>query len=227
MSQAATTSPAAAPPKKPPLQLLSKKEKKILKDPLWDDNPITLQVLGICSALAVTVQANVAMVMSLAVIFVLCLSNVAISAIRTWIPDQIRIIVYMAVIASLVIMVDQFLKAYLFEYSKTLSIFVGLIITNCILMGRAEAFASKNEIWPSFLDGLGNAAGYAAILMAVGVLREIFGSGSLFGFTVVPELLYDKGYVNNGLMVLPPGAFIIVGLLIWVQRSISGYAEEN
>ena len=228
MSEPATkTPPAEASTKKPALKLLSKKDRKTVADPVWENNPITLQVLGICSALAVTVQANTALVMCVAVIFVLCLSNVVISLIRNWIPDQIRIIVYMAVIASLVIVVDQFLRAYLYEMSKMLSVFVGLIITNCIVMGRAEAFASKNPVYPSFLDGLGNALGYSVVLLAVAFLREIFGSGTLFGFTVVPGFLYDWGYVNNGLMVLSPGAFIILGLLIWGQRSISGYSEES
>jgi len=166
------------------------------------------------------------LVMSLAVIFVLCLSNVIVSAIRNFIPDSIRIITYMAVIASLVIVVDQFLQAFMYNMSLLLSVFVGLIITNCIVMGRAEAFASKNPIWPSFLDGLGNALGYSLVLMIVAVFRGIRGKGSLFGLQLVPERLYDFGYVNNGLMVLSPGAFIIVGLISWGQRSISGYAEE-
>ena len=228
MSQPATqTPPAEAPKKKPPLKILSKKDRKTVIDPLWENNPITLQVLGICSALAVTVQANTALVMSAAVIFVVCLTNVAISIIRNWIPDQIRIIVYMAVTATLVIVVDEFLQAYLYEMSKMLSVFVGLIITNCIVMGRAEAYASKNPVFPSFLDGLGNSLGYSAVLLTVAFVREILGSGSFFGVRVIPQFFYDAGYVNNGLMVLSPGAFIILGLLIWGQRSISGYAEES
>jgi Na+-transporting NADH:ubiquinone oxidoreductase subunit D len=228
MSEPATKlPPAEAPTKKPPLKLFSKKDKKTVIDPMWENNPITLQVLGICSALAVTVQASTAIVMAGAVIFVVCLSNVAISMIRNWIPDQIRIIVYMVVIATLVIVVDQFLRAYLYETSKMLSVFVGLIITNCIVMGRAEAFASKNPVYPSFLDGLGNTLGYSLVLMVVAFIREILGSGTFFGLTVVPGFFYDWGYVNNGLMVLSPGAFIILGLLIWGQRSISGYSEES
>jgi len=226
MSQAAAERPPEI-RKKPSFTLFSKKEKKTLLDPLWDDNPISVQVLGICSALAVTVQVNTALVMALGVIFVVCLSNVAVSLIRNWIPDSIRIIVYMVVIASLVIIVDEFLRAYLYNMSKMLSVFVGLIITNCIVMGRAEAFASKNPVWPSFLDGLGNTLGYSIILLIVATVREILGSGSFFGFKVVPESLYHIGYVNNGLMVLSPGAFIIMGLLIWAQRSISGYTEEG
>ncbi|MCA9447564.1 MAG: NADH:ubiquinone reductase (Na(+)-transporting) subunit D [Candidatus Omnitrophica bacterium] len=204
----------------------TKKERKIVTDPLWDNNPITLQILGICSALAVTVQMNTALVMSLGVIFVVSLSNVLISMIRNYIPDSIRIIVYMAVIASLVIVVDQFLQAYLFELSLALSVFVGLIITNCIVMGRAEAFASKNPVWPSFLDGIGNTLGYSVVLLIVASVREILGKGTWFGIHLIPDRLYDLGYMNNGLMVLSPGAFLIVGLLVWSQRSISGYAEE-
>lgn len=226
MSQPATTTPPEV-KQKPTFVLLSKKDKKTIMDPVWDQNPITLLVLGICSALAVTVQTNTALVMCGAVVFVLCLSNVVISLIRNWIPDQIRIIVYMAVIASLVIVVDQFLRAYLYEMSKTLSVFVGLIITNCIVMGRAEAFASNQPVYPSLLDGIGNALGYSVVLLAVAIPREIFGSGKLFGIPIVPDFLYDWGYVNNGLMVLSPGAFIILGLLIWGQRSISGYSEES
>jgi Na+-transporting NADH:ubiquinone oxidoreductase subunit D len=227
MSEPATTVPVESPPTpKAPVITFTKKERKILTDPLWDNNPITLQILGICSALAVTVQMNTALVMSLAVIFVVALSNVVVSMIRNYIPDTIRIIVYMAVIASLVIVVDQVLQAYLFELSLALSVFVGLIITNCIVMGRAEAFASKNPVWPSFLDGVGNTLGYSVVLLIVATVREILGKGSWFGITLIPERLYDLGYINNGLMVLSPGAFLIVGLLVWTQRSISGYAEE-
>lgn len=220
MAQPATTTPPVV-ETKPKLTLLSKKDRKIVTDPLWDDNPITLQILGICSALAVTVQASTSLVMCFGVIFVVCLSNVAVSLIRNWIPDSIRIIVYMTVISTLVIVVDQFLKAYLYEMSLQLSVFVGLIITNCIVMGRAEAYAVKNPIFPSFLDGLGNTLGYSVVLMTVAVLREVLGSGKLFGITLIPEWAYEAGYVNNGLMVISPGAFIIVGLLIWAQRSVS------
>lgn len=227
MSEPAIASPTGpVPAPKAPVLPFTKKERKFVTDPLWDNNPITLQVLGICSALAVTVQASTALVMSLGVIFVVSLSNVAVSMIRNYIPDSIRIIVYMTVISTLVIVVDQFLQAYLFELSLALSVFVGLIITNCIVMGRAEAFAAKNPVWPSFLDGLGNSLGYSLVLMIVAFFREILGKGSLFGFTLIPERFYDFGYVNNGLMVLSPGAFIIVGLVVWAQRSISGYAEE-
>ena len=204
-----------------------KKERKQIKDAMWDNNPITLQVLGICSALAVTVQLNTALVMCAALTFVFTMSNVAISAIRKWIPDEIRVIVYLSVIASLVIVADQVLKAYLYDISKQLSVFVGLIITNCIVMGRAEAYAKANPVWPSFIDGLGNALGYSAVLILVAIGREILGSGTLLGFHVVPQALYDAGYVNCGMMVLAPGAFFLLGLLIWAQRFLSGYVEEN
>ena len=198
-----------------------------MSDPLSDNNPITLQVLGICSALAVTVQFNTALVMSIAVLFVLSLSNVTISLLRNSIPSKIRIIVELAVVATLVVLVDQILKAYLFEISKRMSVFVGLIITNCIILGRAEAFALQNKPWPSFLDGVGNALGYAAILLVVATGREILGSGSFFGFQVIPDALYAAGYENMGLMVLSPGAFILLGLIIWGQRTISKKYEEN
>jgi len=214
-------------PQREPFQPFDKKHKQFVVDPMSDNNPITVQVLGICSALAVTVQFNLALVMTLAVIAVLCSSNVVISLIRNFIPPSIRIIVQLSVIASLVIVVDQVLQAFLFEISKQLSVFVGLIITNCIIMGRAEAFAMANKPWPSFLDGLGNGLGYGTILLIVAFFREILGSGTLFGFPVVPQALYDLGYENMGLMVLAPGAFIILGLIIWAQRTWSGYAEEH
>ena len=207
--------------------LFSKKNRRIMTDPLSDNNPITLQVLGICSALAVTVQFNTALVMSLAVLFVLALSNVTISLLRNSIPSKIRIIVELAVVATLVVLVDQLLKAYLFDISKRMSVFVGLIITNCIILGRAEAFALQNKPWPSFLDGVGNAFGYAVILLLVATGREILGSGSFFGLQVVPQSLYNLGYENMGLMVLSPGAFILLGLIIWGQRMISKKFEEN
>lgn len=212
---------------KPKEKLFSKKNKRILSDPLSDNNPITLQVLGICSALAVTVQVETALVMSAAVIFVLTLSNVSISLLRNKIPSKIRIIVELAVVATLVILVDQILKAYMFDISKKLSVFVGLIITNCIILGRAEAFALQNKPWPSFLDGLGNALGYAIILIVVATGREILGSGSFFGFQLIPDALYAAGYENMGLMVLSPGAFILLGLIIWGQRMISKKFEES
>jgi len=207
-------------------KLFSKKNRKILSDPLSDNNPITLQVLGICSALAVTVQVNTALVMSLAVIAVLAISNVTISLLRNAIPNKIRIIVELAVVATLVILVDQVLKAYLYDISKKLSVFVGLIITNCIILGRAEAFALQNKPWPSFLDGLGNGLGYAAILIIVSIGRELFGSGSLLGFQIIPDSWYAAGYENMGLMVLSPGAFILLGLIIWGQRMISKKFEQ-
>ncbi len=208
-----------------PFQLFGKAEKKAFKDPLSDNNPITVQVLGICSALAVTVQMNTAFVMSLALIAVLSLSNTIISLMGDLIPPKIRIVVMLSVIATLVIVVDQVLKAYLFEISKQLSVFVGLIITNCIVMGRAEAFAMANKPWPSFVDGFGNGLGYAIILMIVAFFRELLGSGSIFGVQVVPDAAYAAGYTNMGLMVLAPGAFIILGLLIWAQRTYSGFVE--
>jgi len=212
--------------KQPKEKMFSKKNIKILKEPLSDNNPITFQVLGICSALAVTVQMNTALVMTLAVTFVLTLSNVSISLLRKYIPSKIRIIIELTVIATLVILVDQILKAYLFDISKQLSVFVGLIITNCIIMGRAEAFALQNKPWPSFLDGLGNALGYGWILMVVATAREILGSGSFFGYRIIPQFLYNAGYENMGLMVLAPGAFIILGLLVWVQRTITKTTHE-
>ena len=207
-------------------KLFSKKNRRTLSDPLSDNNPITLQVLGICSALAVTVQVNTALVMSLAVIAVLAISNVAISFLRNLIPSKIRIIVELAVVATLVILVDQVLKAYLYDISKKLSVFVGLIITNCIILGRAEAFALQNKPWPSFLDGLGNGLGYAAILIIVAIGREFLGSGSLLGYQIIPDGWYAAGYENMGLMVLSPGAFILLGLIIWGQRVISKKFEQ-
>ncbi len=207
-------------------KLFSKKNRRTLSDPLSDNNPITLQVLGICSALAVTVQVNTALVMSLAVIAVLAISNVAISLLRNLIPSKIRIIVELAVVATLVILVDQVLKAYLYDISKKLSVFVGLIITNCIILGRAEAFALQNKPWPSFLDGLGNGLGYAAILIIVAIGREFLGSGSLLGYQIIPDGWYAAGYENMGLMVLSPGAFILLGLIIWGQRVISKKFEQ-
>ena len=222
------SSPATeAAPKKEPFKLWDKKLRKAVVDPLSDNNPITVQVLGICSALAVTVKLELALVMTVAVIAVVCCSNVVISLLRNLIPPSIRIIVQLAVIASLVIVVDQVLQAFLFEISKQLSVFVGLIITNCIIMGRAEAFAMANKPWPSFLDGLGNGLGYGAILCVVAFFREVLGSGTLLGFDIVGALsLKDLGYENMGLMVLAPGAFILLGLIIWAQRTWSGYTEE-
>jgi len=204
---------------------LGKKEKKALVDPLWDNNPITLQVLGICSTLAITSGLKPTVVMCVALTVVTAGSNLVISLIRRQIPSKIRIIVMLAVVSTLVTLVDQVLKAYSFEMSKKLSVFVGLIITNCIVLGRAEAFAMANRPWPSFLDGMGNGLGYSIILLMVAFVRELLGAGALFGIPVVPQFLYDLGYVNCGLMLLPPGAFIILGLIIWVQKQSSKQFE--
>ena len=192
---------------------------KILFEPVIDNNPITLQILGICSALAVTTQLSTAFTMSLAVIFVTACSSAAISAIRHHLPGSIRIIVQMTIIASLVIVVDQFLKAFAFEISKQLSVFVGLIITNCIVLGRAEAFAMKNDPLPSFIDGVGNGLGYSAILLSVAFIRELFGAGKLFGYTILAPVSEGGWYVPNGLLLLPPSAFFIIGLMIWGIRT--------
>lgn len=208
-------------------KLLSKANRRIVKDGLWDNNPITFQILGICSALAVTVQLKTALVMCAALTFVLAMSNVIISLLRNMIPSKIRIIVQLTVISTLVILADQFLKAYMYDVSKQLSVFVGLIITNCIVMGRAEAYAMANPPGKSFLDGLGNGFGYSCVLILVATGREILGSGMLLGFPVIPQVLYDHGYVNCGVMVLAPGAFFLLGIIIWIQRAISGYSEEN
>ena len=197
---------------------MSQTRKKLLVDPLVDNNPIALQVLGICSALAVTSSLKVAFVMSLAVIAVTGFSSFFISILRNHIPTSIRIIVQMTIIASLVIVVDQILKAYAYEISKTLSVFVGLIITNCIVMGRAEAFAMKNTPIDSFVDGIGNGLGYGLLLMCVGVVRELFGSGSLFGIVILNPVSDGGWYVPNGLLLLPPSAFFIIGFLIWGLR---------
>lgn len=211
---------------KPRIELFGKKERTFVKDPIWENNPITLQVLGICSALAITTAIKPAAVMCVALTFVLCGSNVIISLLRNMIPSKIRIIVMLSVISTLVILVDQVLKAYSFQMSKQLSVFVGLIITNCIVMGRAEAFAMANKPWPSFLDGLGNSLGYSVILLVVAFGRELFGAGTLFGMQVIPQALYDVGYVNVGLMLTPPGAFLLLGLIIWVQRTMSKKFED-
>jgi len=197
----------------------SKKNRQLLKDPLDDNNPITVQVLGICSALAITVQLWPAIVMTFSVIFVMACSNVIISILRDLIPNRIRIIVFLVVISSLVALVDLFLKAYAYDVSKELSIFIGLIVTNCIVMGRLEAFALGNGVWKSFLDGVGNAFGYGAILIAVAFFRELLGSGNLMGYQVIPDFIYEMGYENNGLMLLSPMALITVGIIIWIQRS--------
>ncbi len=207
--------------------LFSVKNRKLLTNPLNKDNPITIQVLGICSALAVTAKMKPAFVMMLSVIAVTALANVVISVLRNGIPPRIRIIVQLVVIASLVILVDQVLKAYVYDVSKQLSVFVGLIITNCIIMGRLEAFAMSSKPWPSLLDGLGNGFGYGWVLLAVAFVRELFGSGTLWGYQVVPQAMYDIGYKNNGFMILPPMALIIVGTIIWIQRSRNRELIEN
>lgn len=200
--------------------LFSAKNMKLFTSPLGRDNPITVQVLGICSALAVTVKLKPAIVMALSVTIVVAVSNVVIAAMRKYIPDRIRIIVQLVVAATMVILVDQILKAYAFDVSKQLSVFVGLIITNCILMGRLEAFAMGNKPWPSFIDGLGNGAGYGIILVIVGFFRELLGSGTILGYPVLQKTgIFETGYVNNGLMILPPMALIVVGIIIWIQRS--------
>ena len=199
--------------------LFSAKNRRLLTAPLNKDNPITVQVLGICSALAVTAKLEPSFVMAVSVIVVVAVSNLIISLLRNTIPPRIRIIVQLVVIASLVIIVDQVLKAYVYDVSKQLSVFVGLIITNCIVMGRLEAFAMANKPWPAFLDGVGNGVGYGIILIIVGFFRELFGSGSLYGYQVVPDSFYEAGYVNNGFFILAPMALILVGLIIWFQRS--------
>ncbi|MCC4212740.1 NADH:ubiquinone reductase (Na(+)-transporting) subunit D [Leeuwenhoekiella parthenopeia] len=215
------------------MALLSKKDRGLILDPLADNNPITIQVLGICSALAITAQLKASIVMGISVMFVLGVGNVVISLMRNIIPSKIRIIVQLVVVAALVIIVDQVLKAFAYELSKTLSVFVGLIITNCIIMGRFEAFALGNGPWRSFLDGIGNAAGYALILVVVGFFRELLGSGTLLGFKVLGDPiaktgLYAIGYENNGFMLLSPMALIVVGIIIWVQRARNkALIEEN
>ena len=210
--------------------LFSKKNIKLLSDPMNNSNPITVQVLGICSALAVTAQLKPSVVMAISVTAVLALANVIISLLRNTIPNRIRIIVQLVVIAALVILVDQILKAYVFDVSRQLSVFVGLIITNCIIMGRLEAFALGNRPWQSFLDGIGNSAGYGVILIIVGFFRELFGSGTLYGYKVIPDTWYIANgvfYENNGLMVLSPMALIVVGIIIWVQRNRNRILIEN
>ena len=200
--------------------------KNIFSDPLVTNNPITKQILGICSALAVTVKLETAFVMSLSVVFVLTFSNFIISILREMIPSKVRIIVQLTVIASLVIFVDEVLKAQMYDISKQLSVFVGLIITNCIIMGRAEAFAMQNSPIQAIKDGLGNAFGYSAILILVAFFREIIGSGKVYGTTVIPDQIYSLGYSDNGLMLLAPGAFFVLGLLAWLQNTITGSVEE-
>lgn len=199
--------------------MFSKKNLKLLTDPINKNNPITVQVLGVCSALAVTVKLEPAIVMALSVTFVTAMSNFVLALLRNTIPKRIRIIVQLVIVAALVIIVDQFLKAYVFDVSKQLSVFVGLIITNCIVMGRLEAFAMANKPWPSFVDGIGNGLGYGAILVIVSFFRELLGNGTILGLKVIPQSFYDAGYMNNGFIILPPMALIIVGVIIWIQRS--------
>ncbi len=201
--------------------------KEIFFNPFSKDNPVVVQVLGICSCLAVTAKLEPALVMGISVIAVLAFSNVIISLIRNTIPTNIRIIVQLVVVAALVIIVNQLLLAFAYDVSKQLSVFIGLIITNCILMGRLEAFAMGNKPWPSFLDGVGNGIGYTIILVIVGFFRELLGSGTLLGYQVVPQSFYDAGYANNGLMILPPMASIVVACIIWVHRSINKDLQEK
>ena len=209
---------------------MSAKNLKLIKNPLSKENPITVQVLGICSALAVTAQVKPALVMAISVTVVVALSNVIISLMRNTIPPRIRIIVQLLVVAMMVILVDQFLKAFVYDVSKQLSVFVGLIITNCIVMGRLEAFAMQNKPWESFLDGIGNGLGYGLILFIISFFRELFGSGTLLGYQIIPESWYAANggfYYNNGLFILPPMALIIVGIIIWVHRSRNKDLCEN
>ena len=220
--------------KAPSEPLFSKKNRKLITDPLTDNNPVTVQVLGICSALAITVKIDTSLVMGLSVIFVTAIGNFVISALRNIMPPRIRIIVQLVVAAALVIIVNEILKAFLPDISEQLSVFVGLIITNCIIMGRFEAFAMANKPWPSLLDGIGNGMGYAGLLLIVGFFRELFGSGSLLGFKVFGSAipgeewgLYTMGYANNNLVILPPMALIIVGIIIWVQRSRNKNLQEE
>ena len=207
--------------------LLSEKNKEVLLGPLSANNPVVVQMLGICSALAVTSKLEPAIVMGISVTAVVAFANVIISLMRNTIPNRIRIIVQLVVVAALVIIVDQILKAYAYDVSKQLSVFVGLIITNCIIMGRLEAFALGNGPWESFLDGIGNGLGYAIILIIVGFFRELLGSGTLLGFQVIPQAFYDLGYVNNGLMILPPMALIVIAVIIWVHRAKNKELQEN
>ncbi|MBP7507972.1 MAG: NADH:ubiquinone reductase (Na(+)-transporting) subunit D [Prolixibacteraceae bacterium] len=201
------------------MSVLSSKNFKLLTGPLNLQNPVTVQILGICSALAVTVKLKPAIVMGISVMVVTALSNLVISLLRNYIPPRIRIIVQLVIVATMVILVDQILKAFVYDVSKQLSVYVGLIITNCIIMGRLEAYAMANKPWPSFIDGVGNGAGYAMILIIVAAVRELFGSGTLLGFQLVPQSFYEAGYVNNGMMIMPTMALILVGCIIWIQRS--------
>lgn len=205
---------------------LSKRNLRIVREALWNSNPVTFHVLGICSALAVTVQMKTALVMGAALTFVLAMSNTIISVLRNFIPGKVRIIVQLLVISSMVVIADQVLKAFMYGVSKQLSIFVGLIITNCIVMGRAEAYAMRNPPFKSFMDGIGNGLGYGAVLICVAAVRELLGNGTLLGARIVPESFYASGYSDCGLMVLAPGAFFLLGAIVWLQRYLSGYTEK-
>jgi Na+-transporting NADH:ubiquinone oxidoreductase subunit D len=203
------------------MSIFSSKNFKLLALPLNLQNPVTVQILGICSALAVTVKLKPAIVMGISVTVVTAFSNLLISLLRDYIPSRIRIIVQLVVVATMVILVDQILRAFVYDVSKQLSVYVGLIITNCIIMGRLEAFAMGNKPWPSFVDGIGNGAGYAIVLMLIATIREIFGSGSLLGVNLIPKSFYDAGYSNNGMMIMPTMALVLVGVIIWIQRSLN------
>jgi Na+-transporting NADH:ubiquinone oxidoreductase subunit D len=203
------------------MSIFSSKNFKLLASPLNLQNPVTVQILGICSALAVTVKMKPAIVMGLSVIVVTAISNYVISLLRNYIPSRIRIIVQLVVVATMVILVDQVLRAFVYDVSKQLSVYVGLIITNCIIMGRLEAFAMGNKPWPSFIDGVGNGVGYAIILIVVAFIRELFGSGTVLGIHIIPQSFYEAGYVNNGMMIMPTMALVLVGCIIWIQRSFN------
>lgn len=203
------------------MSIFSSKNFKLLANPLNLQNPITVQILGICSALAVTVKLKPAIVMGLSVMVVTAVSNLVISAMRNYIPPRIRIIVQLVVVATMVILVDQLLRAFVYDVSKQLSVYVGLIITNCIIMGRLEAFAMGNKPWPSFVDGIGNGLGYSIILIVIGFIRELFGSGAILGYKVIPQSFFQTGYINNGVMIMPTAALILIGVIIWIQRSMN------
>lgn len=203
------------------MSILSSKNFKLLSNPLNLQNPVTVQILGICSALAVTTKLKPAIVMGISVMVVTAFSNLVISAMRNYIPPRIRIIVQLVVVASMVILVDQLLRAFVYDVSKQLSVYVGLIITNCIIMGRLEAFAMGNKPWPSFIDGIGNGLGYSIILIVVAFIRELFGSGAILGFQIIPQSFYNAGYINNGMMIMPTMALVLVGVIIWIQRSFN------
>ncbi len=209
------------------MKLTRTKAFKTFAGPAWTNNPINMQMLGICSALAVTIQLNTALVMTLAMTFVITMASLIISLMRNLIPDNIRIIVELAVIAALVVLTDEFLRAYYYEMSRMLSIFVGLIITNCIIMGRTEGFALGNPPHLAVMDGLGNGVGYGSVLLSVAFLRELFGSGSVFGYTLIPQSFYNAGYEDMGFMLLAPAAFIIIGLMAWLQKYLAGVDDEE